>query len=211
MTGECMSGMVMPGCASYAPALRAGAGPSLIKPILIIVVVLAAISLAIFALRLLRRRDITNYSGLNEFVGHVAPAVGLVGLSLLTIGAIPTLGPLVVYAAAFALLAAVLLINCIPRWNVVRNVSELWVVILAITMAYVFSAASIVPLTVLILILALAFVGEVIRRANLDSQPPTVGSAGRRAVATLGSNGEVALALAVVLLLAVSQWPRAFS
>ncbi|MGP8249742.1 MAG: hypothetical protein ACLQNU_07340 [Candidatus Dormibacteria bacterium] len=203
--------MVMPGCASYAPSLRDGAGPSLIKPILIRVVVLAAISLAIFALRLLRRGDIANYSGLSDFVGHIAPALGLVGISLLTLGAMPTLGPLLVYTAAFGVLAAVFLIRCIPRWKVVRNVSELWVVILAITMAYVFSATSIVPLTVLILIVALAFVGDVIRRANLDSQLPTFGSAARRALATLGSNGEVALALAVVLLLAVSQWPHAFS
>ncbi|MGA8206535.1 MAG: hypothetical protein WB867_00690 [Candidatus Dormiibacterota bacterium] len=211
MSGDCMAGMVMPGCASYAPSLRAGAGPSLIKPILIIVVVLAAISVAIFALRLLERRDITNYSVLNEFVGHVAPAIGLAGISLLTLGAMPTLGPLLVYTVAFGVLAAALVFRCIPRWTVVRNISELWVVILAIAMAYIFSAASIVPLTVLIIVLALAFVGDVILRANRNSQLSTVGSAGRRALATLGSNGEVALALAVVLLLAVSQWPGTFS
>ncbi len=211
MTGQCMSGMIMPGCASYTPSLRAGAGPSLIKPLLIIAVVLATISVVIFVVRLLRRKDIANYSTLGEFVGHVAPAVGLAGIALVTLGAIPTLGPLLPYAAGFAILGAVLLIHGIPRWRVDRSASELWVVILAITLAYVFSTASIIPLTLLILVLAVAFIGALIRRANLESEQPKVASARRRALATLGTNGEVALALAVVLLLSVSQWPRAFS
>ena len=222
MTGQCMSGMVMPGCASYAPALRSGAGPSLIKPILIIVVALGAFSAAIFILRLLLRSRISNYSAVSDLLGHVLPALGLAAISLLTIGALRSLGPLLVYTAAFMVLAAVLLIRLITRWDGARLVQALWVLLLAIAMAYVFSAASVVPLTVAVLLLSLAFVGEVLRRGGvdlsdldarggLDPQLPTVSSSGRRALSTLGSNGEAALAIALVLLLAVSQWPRVFS
>ncbi|MGC1185694.1 MAG: hypothetical protein WBA31_11190 [Candidatus Dormiibacterota bacterium] len=211
MTGQCMSGMVMPGCASYAPALRTGAGPSLIKPLLIIAVVLAAFSATIFILRLLLRSRIRNYSSVSDLLGHVLPAAGLAAMSLLTIGTLRSLGPLLLYTAGFTVLAAVLLIRAVTHWDTARLVQDLWVLLLALTMAYVFSAASIVPLTVLVLLLSLAFVGEVLRRGGLDSQLPTVNSPGRRILSTLGSNGEVALAIALVLLLAVSQWPRVFT
>ena len=87
----------------------------------------------------------------------------------------------------------------------------MWVLLLALALAYVFSAASIVPLTVVVVLLSLAFVGEVLRRGGLDPQLSTVNSPGRRMLSTLGSNGEVALAIALVLLLAVSQWPRVFT
>lgn len=211
MTGQCMSGMVMPGCASYAPVLRGGAGPSLIKPILIIVVALAVFSAAIFILRLLLRARISHYSAVSDLLGHVLPALGLAAISLLTIGALRSLGPLLVYTAAFMVLAAVLLIRLIARWDGARLVQELWLLLLAIAMAYVFSADSIIPLTVIVLALSLALVAEVFRRGGLDPQLPPVTSPGRRALATLGTNGEVALAIALVLLLAVSQWPRVFS
>jgi hypothetical protein len=183
----------------------------LIKPILIIVVALGAFSAAIFILRLLLRSRISNYSAVSDLLGHVLPALGLAAISLLTMGALRSLGPLLVYTAAFMVLAAVLLIRLITRWDGARLVQALWVLLLALAMAYVFSAASVVPLTVAVLLLSLAFVGEVLRRGGLDPQPPTVSSSGRRALSTLGSNGEAALAIALVLLLAVSQWPRVFS
>lgn len=211
MTGQCMSGMVMPGCASYAPALRTGSGPSLIKPILIIVVALAASSAAIFILRLLLRSRISNYSAASDLLGHVLPALGLAAISLLTIGTLRSGGPLVLYSAAFIVLAAALLIRLVTRWDIARLVQDLWVLLLALAMAYVFSAASIVPLTLAVLLLSLAFVGEVFRRGGLDPKQSTESSPGSRALSTLGSNGEVALAIALVLLLAVSQWPRVFN
>lgn len=211
MTGQCMSGMVMPGCASYAPALRNGAGPSLIKPILIIVVALATFSAAIFILRLLLRSRISNYSAMSELLGHVLPALGLGAVSLLTIGALGSLGPLFLYTSAFIVLAVLLLIRLVTRWRTPRRIQGMWVLLLALALAYVFSAASIVPLTVVVVLLSLAFVGEVLRRGGLDPQLSTVNSPGRRMLSTLGSNGEVALAIALVLLLAVSQWPRVFT
>jgi hypothetical protein len=203
--------MVMPGCASYAPALRTGAGPSLIKPILIIVVALAAFSAVIFIVRLLLRSRISNYSVVSDLLGHVLPALGLAAISLLTIGALRSLGPLLVYTCAFMALAVVLLIRLIARRDAAYFVPHVWVVLLALAMAYVFTAASVVPLTVAAVVLSLAFIGEVFRRGSRDPQPPTASSPGRRALSTLGTNGEVALAIAVVLLLAVSQWPHVFS
>jgi hypothetical protein len=183
----------------------------LIKPILIIVVALATFSAAIFILRLLLRSRISNYSAMSELLGHVLPALGLGAVSLLTIGALGSLGPLFLYTSAFIVLAVLLLIRLVTRWRTPRRIQGMWVLLLALALAYVFSAASIVPLTVVVVLLSLAFVGEVLRRGGLDPQLSTVNSPGRRMLSTLGSNGEVALAIALVLLLAVSQWPRVFT
>lgn len=205
MAGECMPRMVMPGCGRYGSP--AGGGPPLLEWALILITALCVYVLVIFGWRFLRRSEIPGYSPISEFVGHDVHALAMIGMSLLTIGTLASIGPLIAYVLVFAALALFFLARLALRWGSGHRAPELGHAFTSASMAYMFSARDLVEVTVACLVLYSLLVLAELRRAGVESE-----RRGRiRALQRLGTNGSVAIALSMMLMLALMQWPATFA
>src|ERR1035437_4987457 len=155
MKAECMPGMVMPGCASSVPSSRAQIGPPVIELALILVIILSAYVLFIFTWRYIQRGHIASYHALPDLLGHTVHALGMIGMALLMIGTLTSIGPLVAYIIAFSLFAVIFLVRIIVRWSSCDRRSELWHLFINASMAYMFSATNVAAIPIRCLALSL--------------------------------------------------------
>ncbi|HVB13351.1 MAG TPA: DUF5134 domain-containing protein [Candidatus Dormibacteraeota bacterium] len=210
MKPECMPGMVMPGCASSVLPSHAQSGPPLIELALILVIILSTYVLLIFSWRYLQRGHIASYRTLPDLLGHTVHALGMIGMALLMIGTVAYIGPLVAYVVAFGMFAAVFLVRLIRTWRTCNRRSESWHVFINASMAYMFSATNIPVITITCLIVYLGFVGSTLREARQPAESTTGTLNDQPSLRMLGANGDVTIAISMMLMLTVTQWPKFF-
>ncbi|HVB52882.1 MAG TPA: DUF5134 domain-containing protein [Candidatus Acidoferrales bacterium] len=211
MKPECMSGMLMPGCASAAPPSHAQPGPPVIELALTLVIILSSYVLLIFIWRYFQRGHIASYHALPDLLGHTVHALGMIGMALLMIGTVASIGPLTAYVGAFALFAAVFLVRLITRWSTCDRHSEGWHLFINASMAYMFSAANVSAITIVCLVVYLWFIGSTVRTARHPSEASTGSRIDRPSLRVLGTNGDLTIAVSMMLMLTVTQWPQLFS
>ncbi|MGA8207044.1 MAG: DUF5134 domain-containing protein [Candidatus Dormiibacterota bacterium] len=211
MKAECMPGMVMPGCASAVPSSSAQSGPPVIELALILIIILSTYIVFIFSWRYLQRRHITGYHALPDLLDHSVHALGMIAMALLMIGAVATIGPLVGYVIAFALLAVVFLIRLIVRWDLCDRRSEVWHVFVNGSMAYMFSFTNVVSATLICLLIYVGFMVEIVNLSRHNASLEGDVREDRQSLRELGSNGDLTIALSMMLMLTLTQWPQLFS
>ncbi len=211
MKPECMPGMLMPGCASAVPPSQARSGPPVIELILILVVILSAYVLFFFIWRFLQRGSIISYHALPDLLDHGVHALGMIGMALLMIGTLRYIGPLLAYVAAFSLFALVFLVRLGASWASCSRRAGVWHVFINASMAYMFGAVDVAWITAACLVVYLGFISVALRgggpplEAGLGSGPE------RRGLRALGSDGDLTIAVSMMLMLAVTQWPQFFT
>jgi hypothetical protein len=210
MKAECMPGMVMPGCASSVPSSRAQIGPPVIELALILVIILSAYVLFIFTWRYSQRGHIASYHALPDLLGHTVHALGMIGMALLMIGTLTSIGPLVAYIIAFSLFAVIFLVRIIVRWSSCDRRSELWHLFINASMAYMFSATNVAAITISCLVLYLAFIAGTLRQSRRTSQNGVSSRDDRPSLRVLGTNGDLTIAFSMMLMLTLTQWPQLF-
>jgi len=210
MTGDCMAGMVMPGCANAAPSSGTQLGPPVIELALILIIILSAYVLFIFTWRYLQRRHIARYHALPDLLDHSAHALGMMAMAVLMIGVVESIGPLVGYVIAFALLAVVFLVRLLVKWNSCDRRSELWHVFVNGSMAYMFSFTNVVAATIVCLIIYVAFISATARDSRRSISSDNRSLEDRQSLRVLGSNGDLTIAFAMMLMLTLTQWPQLF-
>jgi hypothetical protein len=211
MKAECMPGMVMPGCASSVPSSSTQSGPPVIELALILIIILSTYIVFIFSWRYLQRRHIAGYHALPDLLDHSAHALGMIAMALLMIGAVATIGPLVGYVIAFAVLATVFLVRLSVRWDSCDRRSEFWHVFVNGSMAYMFSFTNVVTATLICLVVYVGFMVEIARLSRRSLSLEGDRREDRRSLRVLGSNGDLTIAFSMMLMLTLTQWPQLFS
>jgi hypothetical protein len=211
MKGECMPGMVMPGCASSVSSSNTGSGPPVIEIALILIIILSAYVLFIFTWRYLQRRHIASYHALPDLLAHTVHALGMISMALLMIGTVDSIGPLIAYVVAFALFAVVFLTRLIVRWHSCDRRSELWHVFINGSMAYMFSFTNVVAATVVCLVIYVGFIAVTTRGAGRNVSSDRGPQEDRQSLRLLGTNGDLTIAFSMMLMLTLMQWPQLFS
>lgn len=211
MSNDCMPGMAMPGCPSSAPAAAGRGGPSATDLALVLVLVLSVYVLGTFAWRHLRRAEIAGYSAFADGFGCVAHALGMIAMSLLMLRTVPTIGPLWAYMVVFATLTVLFLVRAVRAAPDGRR-DEVWTAFVHASMVYMFWSVGVVPITAVCLVLYLLFIAEHVRRSLREA--PLSAPARERVVAAspnlVGLTGHLAIAAAMMLMLALMQWPAVF-
>jgi hypothetical protein len=210
MKPGCMPGMVMPGCATAASPSSSQSGPPVIELALILVIILSAYVLFIFIWRYLQRGHIVSYHALPDLLGHTVHALGMIGMALLMIGTVASLGPLLGYVVAFVVFAGVFLVRLVRRWDSCDRRSESWHLFINASMAYMFSATNVSGLTVGCLVVYLGFIGSTLRAAQSPSDSSNGSGLDRPSLRVLGTNGDVTIAVSMMLMLTITQWPQLF-
>ncbi|HUY25123.1 MAG TPA: DUF5134 domain-containing protein [Candidatus Saccharimonadales bacterium] len=185
-------------------------GPPVIELALILIIVLSTYVLFIFTWRYLQRRHIVGYHALPDLLDHSAHALGMIAMALLMIGAVASIGPLLGYVIAFALLAVVFLICLIVRWHSCDRRAESWHVFVNGSMAYMFSFTNVAAATVALLVIYLAFMIATVRDSRRRTSSESSTREDRRSLRTLGSNGDLTIAFSMMLMLTLTQWPQLF-
>ncbi|HEY6538613.1 MAG TPA: DUF5134 domain-containing protein [Candidatus Dormibacteraeota bacterium] len=211
MKPECMPGMVMPGCATAVPPSRAQSGPPVIELALIVVVVLSTYVLVIFVWRHFQRGQIASYQALPDLVGHVAHALGMIGMALLMIGTLTTIGPLLAYVIGYGLFALLFGVRLVVRWSSCDRRRESWHWFINASMAYMFSATSVPLVTIACLLTYLYFIVVAARGSRPPLEPPRDGPREHPALRALDAHGDITIAISMVLMLSLTQWPQWFS
>lgn len=205
-----MPGMVMPGCASSAPSSGTQLGPPVIELALVLIVILSAYVLCIFTWRYLQRRHIAGYHALPDLLDHSAHALGMIVMAVLMIGVVESIGPLVGYVIAFALLAVVFLIRLLVTWHSCDRRSEFWHVFVNASMAYMFSFTNFAAATIVCLVIYVAFVSATARDTRRSISSDNRSHEDRQSLRVLGSNGDLTIAFSMMLMLTLTQWPQLF-
>jgi Domain of unknown function (DUF5134) len=210
MTSECMSGMVMPGCASAAPSSSTQLGPPVIELALILIIILSAYVLFIFTWRYLQRRHIEGYHTLPDLLDHCVHGLGMIAMAVLMIGVVRSIGPLVGYTIAFVLFALIFLIRVIVRWDSCDRRGGFWHVFVNASMAYMFSFTNVAAATIALVVIYVGFIIATVResRRNITSESST--REDRQSLRILGSNGDLTIAFSMMLMLTLTQWPQLF-
>jgi hypothetical protein len=211
MKPECMPGMLMPGCASAVPRSQSQAGTPIIELILVLVVILSAYVLFFFIWRYLQRGQLGSYHALPDLLDHVLHALGMIGMALLMIGTLRYIGPLLAYVAAFSFFALVFLVRLGASWSSCSRRAESWHVFINASMAYMFAAADVAWITAACLVVYLGFIGIALRSGGPHLEAGLGSGPEGRALRTLGANGDLTIAVSMMLMLAVSQWPQLFT
>lgn len=210
MTSQCMPGMVMPGCASSPPSSGTQSGPPVIELALILIIILSTYVLFIFTWRYLQRRHIAGYHALPDLLDHSVHALGMIAMAVLMIGAVASIGPLLGYVIAFALLAVVFLVRLIVKWHSCDRRSEFWHVFVNGSMAYMFSFTNVVAATIVCLIIYAAFISATARDSRRGIPSDNRSPKDRQSLRVLGSNGDLTIAFSMMLMLVLTQWPQLF-
>ncbi|MGH7643928.1 MAG: DUF5134 domain-containing protein [Candidatus Dormibacteria bacterium] len=210
MKSQCMSGMVMPGCASSAPPSQTQSGPPVIELALILVIILSAYVLVIFIWRYLQRAHISRYHTLLDLVGHTVHALGMIGMTTLMIGTVTYIGPLGIYVVVFALFTGVFLVRLVGRWSSCDRRSEGWHLFINASMAYMFSTTSVSGITILCLVLYLGFIVTTVWESRHPSPSRSSNGQDLPSLRALGINGDLTIAFSMMLMLSVTQWPQLF-
>lgn len=210
MKPECMPGMVMPGCATTVPS-RSQIGPPIIELALIVVIVLSTYVLFIFIWRYLQRGRIASYQALPDLLGHAAHALGMIGMALLMIGTVASIGPLVSYVVAFGVFALLFLVRLIAGWSSRDRRADGWHFFINASMAYMFSATNIAVVTAACLIFYVCFIGLSVRSSRSSLEGRGGGLRESPSLRLLGVNGDITIAVSMMLMLTVTQWPQWFT
>lgn len=200
----------MPGCATTVPS-PSQSGPPLIELALILVIILSTYVLLVFVWRYLQRGHIARYQRLPDLLGHTAHAVGMIGMALLMLGTVATIGPLVAYVIAFMVLALIFLVRLLLGWRSHDAQAETWHFFINASMAYMFSATNYTAVTVVCLVAYLCFAVLTLRGSRRSLELPPNGRSELPSLRTLGINGDVTIAISMVLMLTITQWPQWFT
>lgn len=202
-----MPGMVMPGCSSTG----ADSGPSATELVLVLVLLLSLYVLGTAVWRHLHRTEIAAYSAVADGLGCAVHALGMIAMALLMLGTVRSVGPLRVYTAVFLMLAAVFLVRA-WRGSPDARRDEVWRALVHASMAYMFWSDEMLATTAVCLALYLLYIGDHLRRSPLEAPAP--GVARERMVAPsphlVGTTGHLAIAVAMMLMLVLMQWPAVF-
>jgi hypothetical protein len=205
-----MPGMVMPGCATTVPS-RSQIGPPIIELALIVVIVLSTYVLFIFIWRYLQRGHIASYQTLPDLLGHAAHALGMIGMALLMIGTVTTIGPLVAYLVAFGAFAVLFLVRLTVGGSSRDRRAESWHFFINASMAYMFSATNIAAITAACLVIYVCFIGLSARTSRSSLEGRGGGLQESPSLRLLGVNGDITIAVSMMLMLTVTQWPQWFT
>lgn len=221
MGRKCMPGMYMPGCTHRGAGTSIGHGTGA-SPIagmvsggdrvaLAIVLALAALGLALFTWRLLRRGRIPQYDWVADWVGHGgAHAVGMILMSIQMLGWVSSVGPAWVYLVVYAALAVLFGVRGIRARDATGRRHDVWHVFAHLSMVYMFATevtGAVLPLTVICLVLYGALMGDQLWSAVRSLGPDTALRTDRGAGHWSSLAGHLAISWSMVVMFGVMQWP----
>ncbi|MFZ0217624.1 MAG: hypothetical protein WAM30_16970, partial [Candidatus Dormiibacterota bacterium] len=160
MASQCMPGMSMPGCPSPAPAASPSSGAALsgTHVVLVLIVALSLFVLFAFTWRAVQRARIPGYRWASDWLGHGVHAPGMIAMSLLMLGVVPSIGPPWAYEAGYGALALVFLGLALTARGRLRPSRDGWHLFLHLSMVYMFARLELLPLTVVFLALYVLFI-----------------------------------------------------
>jgi ABC-type antimicrobial peptide transport system permease subunit len=135
----------------------------------------------------------------------------MMAMAVLMIGVVSSIGPLVGYVIAFALFAVVFLGRLIVRWQSCDRRNEFWHVFVNGSMAYMFSFTNVAIATIGCLVIYVAFMVATARAARIKVSSAEGTRDDRQSLRVLGSNGDLTIAVSMMLMLTLTQWPQLFS
>ncbi|MGC1185048.1 MAG: hypothetical protein WBA31_07850, partial [Candidatus Dormiibacterota bacterium] len=126
-------------------------------------------------------------------------------------GTVASIGPLLAYVAAYAAFAFVFVIRLSFGWSTRDHRGESWHFFINASMAYMFTATNIMAVTVVCLFVYVGFVGLTLHSSQSSLEDPGQGLPDSPSLRLLGINGDVTIAISMMLMLTVTQWPQWFT
>lgn len=207
MKSGCMPGMAMPGCPATEHPTTASLSLSTTDGLLLLIIALSVFVVLVFGWRYAARSDIRGYSLFSDLMGHVLHAPGMILMSLLMLGAISSLGPrwpyMLVYGAFSLIFTARL---CILR-NPVRARGDLWHIFTHASMVYMFRAHSLALITIPCLVIYVLIIADYGWQSWKGFESGVTLRGSHRTLYLLGTTGHIGIALSMMLMIAIMQWP----
>ena len=212
----CMPGMVMPGCSDGSTGSSIGhlAVTPGIRSALLVVLGLALLGLLLFLWRLWRHRLVNGYPWVADWLGHGGVhAVGMILMSTLMLGWLPSIGPAWAYLVVYGALALLFGARTVMARDASSRSDDLWHVFAQLSMVYMFGAlwlGSVVALTAAFLVLYGVFMAEGVWQGLRMAGPDARLRPGHRSISAAGTIGHLVISGSMVLMFVVMQWPGLF-